>query len=120
MTRRWCRWLVSSSDIHFVRNEVPTSIGLVFEKLGTGDGSPSLALEDEGEGMNESRNVRAFNFVPRMMRPGERGPASHSLSFSSVVPLVAKLQFVVSRFQIKDVRLNTSGTIARTRLSASP
>ncbi len=69
MTRRWRR-LVSSSDIHYRSRasgvlciEVPTSIGLVFEKLGTGGSSPFLVLADEGEGIDESRNINTFNFV---------------------------------------------------------
>ena len=70
MTRRWYRRLISSSDIHYrsrasvvLRIEVPISIGLGFEKLGTGNSSPFLVLADEGEGIDESRNVSSFNFV---------------------------------------------------------
>lgn len=46
-----------------MRIEVPTSIWLVFEKLGTRDSSPFCVLADEGEGIDESCNVGTFDFV---------------------------------------------------------
>ena len=80
MTRRWWQRVVSSSDIQYrnragivLRIEVPTSIRLVFEKLGTGDSGPFRVLADEGEGIDESRNVSTFNFVLKNDETGRPG-----------------------------------------------
>ncbi len=81
-TCRWRRRLASSSEIHnrsrpstVLRIEVPTSIGLGFEKLGAGDSTPFPMLVDEGRKLMKATTPSSSILCSTMMRPGERGPA---------------------------------------------
>ena len=87
--RRWCRRLVASSDIHHrslasvaVRIEVPTSIGFVFEKLGTGDTVHSLCWRITGTALMKAATSPHSTSCSRMMKSAERGPMNHSLNWS--------------------------------------
>ena len=73
MTRQWCQRFISSPTFIIVtlvpfcalRYQRPL---VSFEKLSTGDSSPTLVLANEGEGIDG--NVRTLYFVFKDDEPG--------------------------------------------------
>ncbi len=81
LTRRWCQWPFPPTFISnrnrasvVLRIDVPTSTGLVFEKLGTGDSSPFL--ECSSPHYSSSSSQLPFLFC---QGPSASLPSRHSL-----------------------------------------